>query len=78
MNRLFRASRRTPGSAPQTRISRVTLALLRVPRTQATAALVTALAGISHAGSIASPSSEASLGDCFRHFPSIDARPLRG
>lgn len=77
MNRLFRASRRTPSSAPQTRISRVTLALLRVPRTQATAALVTALAGISHAGSIAS-SSEASLGDCFRHFRSIDARPFCG
>jgi len=78
MNRLFRASRRAPSSAPQTRISRVTLALLRVPRTQATAALVAALAGISHAGSIASPSSEASLGDCLRHFRAIDAGPIRG
>jgi hypothetical protein len=77
MNRLSRAFRRTPSSAPQTRISRVTLALLRVPRTQATAALVTALAGISHAGSITA-SSESGLGDCFRHFRSIDARPFRG
>lgn len=78
MNRLFRASRRTPDSAPQTRISRVTLVLLRVPRAQATAALVTALAGISHAGSIATSSSETSFGDCFRHFQPIDARPLHG
>lgn len=78
MNRLSRAFLRTPSSAPQTRISRVTLAFLRAPRTQATAALVTALAGISHAGSIASSSSEASLGDCFRHLRSIDARPFHG
>lgn len=76
MNRHFRATRRNPASTP--RISRVTLALLRVPRTQATAALVTALAGIAHAGLIASPSSETGFGDCFRHFRSIDARAFCG
>jgi len=78
MNRRFRASRRIPISAPQTRASRVTLALLRVPRTQATAALVAALAGISHAGSISPPSVEAGLGDCCRPFRSIDARAFLG
>jgi hypothetical protein len=78
MNRFFRAARRTSNSAPQARISRVTLALLRVPRAQATAALVTALAGIAHAGPLVSPSSAGSLGDCFRHFRSVDARPFRG
>jgi hypothetical protein len=39
---------------------------------------VAALAGISHAGSIASPSSDASLGDCSRHFRSIDVNPILG